>query len=88
MLKLIAWEPFCLYTGSMKTTIDIPEDELRDAMSFLGARTKREAVVTALHEFNRRHRMARLVTYSGTCEFDTNAEIEAQEVAESDEERA
>lgn len=72
-----------MYTGRMKTTIDIPENELRDAMDFLGAKTKREAVVTALHEFNRRHRMARLVAYSGTCEFDTNAEIEAQEVAES-----
>ena len=29
----------------MKTTIDIPEDELRDAMRFTRATTKREAVV-------------------------------------------
>lgn len=71
----------------MKTTIDIPDRELKDAMRFLGARTKREAVVTALHELNRRYRMARLVKYSGTCDFDTNAEVEALEVAESSEDR-
>jgi Arc/MetJ family transcription regulator len=37
----------------MKTTIDIPEKELQDAMELTGARSKREAVVTALTEFNR-----------------------------------
>lgn len=63
----------------MKTTVDIPEKELEEAMRFLGAATKREAVVTALREFNRRNRMARLVTLSGTCDFDTNADIEARE---------
>jgi Arc/MetJ family transcription regulator len=63
----------------MKTTIDIPDDELRDAMRFTGAATKREAVVTALEEFNRRRRMAELVGYAGTFSdrFPTNDEIEA-----------
>ena len=51
----------------MKTTIDIPEDELLDAMRFTRAKTKREAVVTALADFNRRQRMAELVKYAGTC---------------------
>ena len=51
----------------MKTTIDIPEDELSDAMRFTGVKTKREAVVTALADFNRRQRMAELVEYAGTC---------------------
>ena len=37
----------------MKTTIDIPQNELDDAMRFLNAKSKREAVVTALREFNR-----------------------------------
>ncbi len=32
----------------MKTTIDIPENELRDAIRFTKARTKREAVVKVL----------------------------------------
>ena len=42
----------------MKTTIDIPERELDDAMRFLNAKSKLEAVVTALREFNQRRRMA------------------------------
>ena len=29
--------------GSMKTTVDIPENELKDAMRFTKAKTKREA---------------------------------------------
>jgi len=67
------------YSGSMKTTIDIPENELRDAMRFTQATTKREAVVKILEEFNRRRRMAELVKYSGTFSdrFPTNDEIEA-----------
>jgi hypothetical protein len=40
----------------MKTTIDIPENELRDAMRFTRATTKSEAVVKVLEEFNR-HRL-------------------------------
>lgn len=52
----------------MKTTIDIPDDELADAMRFTKARTKREAVVSALEDFNRRRRMAELVKYTGTAE--------------------
>jgi Arc/MetJ family transcription regulator len=63
----------------MKTTIDIPEDELKEAMRFTKAKTKREAVVRVLTEFNRRRRIAELVRYSGTFSdrFPTNDEIEA-----------
>ena len=63
----------------MKTTIDIPENELRDAMRFTRATTNREAVVKVLEEFNRRRRMAELVKYAGTFSdsFPTNEEIEA-----------
>ncbi len=52
----------------MRTTIDIPEQELKDAIWFTGARTKREAVVRAISDFNRRMRMAELVRHAGTCE--------------------
>jgi Arc/MetJ family transcription regulator len=63
----------------MKTTIDIPETALKDAIRFTRARTKREAVVKALEDFNRRCRMAQLVRYSGTFSetFPTNDQIEA-----------
>ena len=36
-------------------------------MRFTRAKTKREAVVTAIVDFNRRRRMAELVKYAGTC---------------------
>ena len=49
----------------MKTTVDIPDKELRDAMRFTRAKTKRAAIVTAIEDFNRRWRMAALTKYSG-----------------------
>jgi hypothetical protein len=52
----------------MKTTIDIPDSVLEEAMIFTKARTKREAIVTAVSEYNRRRRMAALVKHAGTCE--------------------
>ncbi len=51
----------------MKTTIDIPSDELADAIRFTNAKTKREAVVTAIADFNKRKRMAELLKHAGTC---------------------
>ena len=67
----------------MKTTIDIPDAELREAMEYLGTTTKRDAVVAALREFNRRRRSASLLKLSGSYEFDTNDEIEAAESEEA-----
>lgn len=77
--RRVMWESEVAYARSVKTTIDIPEDELRDAMRFTKARTKREAVVKVLEEFNRRRRMAELVKYAGTFSdaYPSNDEIEA-----------
>jgi len=45
-------------------------------MSHLGARTKREAVVIALAEFNRRRRLQKLVESFGTLDdFMTQEEL-------------
>ena len=63
----------------MKTTIDIPANELSDAMRFTRAKARREAVVTAIADFNRRRRMAELVEYAGTCpDMMTVEELRAQ----------
>jgi hypothetical protein len=62
----------------MKTTVDIPEEELKDALKYAKAKTKREAIVTALIEYNRRKRMAELVEYSAVSEtFMSNEALEA-----------
>ena len=54
--------------GSMKTTIDIPDEELEAVMRNTGAATKREAVVTAISEFNRRKEIQELIAQFGTFE--------------------
>ena len=60
----------------MKTTIDIPELTLADAMRFTNAKTKKEAVVTALDDFNRRRRMADATRVLGTSDtFMTSDEL-------------
>jgi predicted kinase len=52
----------------MKTTLDIPEKELKDAMRYTGAKTKRAAVVEAVTDFNRRQRLKALAEKLGTFE--------------------
>lgn len=66
----------------MKTTIDIPEKTLADAMRFTGAKTKREAVVKALEAFNRQQRVNEVVASFGTWDIATNQEIEAGDMDE------
>lgn len=66
----------------MKTTIDIPESALADAMRFTGAKTKREAVVKALEEFNRLRRVKEVVAGFGSWDFASNDEIEAGDLEE------
>jgi Bacterial antitoxin of type II TA system, VapB len=61
----------------MKTTVNIPDKVLGDAMRHTKAKTKREAIVKALEEMNRRYSQAELLKYTG--KFDslmTNEEIE------------
>ncbi len=71
-----------MYLDSMKTTIDIPDEALADAMRFTGAKTKREAVVKALEEFNRRRRVDQFIREAGGAmpDFPSNDEIEAADI--------
>jgi Arc/MetJ family transcription regulator len=50
----------------MKTTIDIPDRELKEAIKYTRAKTKRDAVVQALKDFNRRRRLSELARMLGT----------------------
>ena len=50
----------------MKTTIDLPESELAEALRHTGAKTKTEAVSLAVADYNRRQRLARLAGRMGT----------------------
>lgn len=55
------------YGQNVKTTVDIPERELEDAIKFTKAKTKRAAIVGAITDFNSRMRMAELTRHAGTC---------------------
>ena len=62
----------------MKTIVEFPDGELEDGFRFTNARTKREAVVTAIVDFDCRKRMAQLARYAGTCaDLMTPAELQA-----------
>lgn len=50
----------------MKTTINIPDEVLREAMKHAKAGTKRDAVLAALDEFNRKHRQRGLIKHLGS----------------------
>lgn len=68
----------------MKTTIDIPEEALRDLMKYTGAHSKREAVLTAIAEFNRRQRLMLLVEQFGTFDgFITQEELQRMRAIDS-----
>ncbi len=58
----------------MKTTIDIPDKELEEVIRHTHARTKRDAIVTAISEFNRRKRLEKLAEKLGT--FDNVMSLE------------
>ncbi len=68
----------------MKTTIDIPETMMEEALKFTGAKTKREAVVTALGRFNHLKRLEQLnARVRGQFrDFMTQADLKAMRDAE------
>jgi len=52
----------------MKTTIDISDKSLREAIKHTGAKTNREAVVMAVAEFNRFRRLQEMAErLHGSC---------------------
>ena len=60
----------------MKTTIDIPDGMLREVIRNTGAKTKRQAVLTAIDEYNRRRRLSKLADRFGTFDnFISNDEL-------------
>jgi hypothetical protein len=50
----------------VKTTIDIPDGELLDLMRFTAARTKRDAIIQAIREFNRHRNLGEVAEMLGT----------------------
>jgi Arc/MetJ family transcription regulator len=54
----------------MKTTLNIPEDLIKTAMSLAKNRTKTQTVIIALQEFVRRKKVDKILAHEGKLEFD------------------
>ena len=62
--------------NNMKTTVDIPDDMLIELIEHTEARTKREAILTAIEEYNRKKKIAALADVVGTFDqFMTTDEL-------------
>jgi Bacterial antitoxin of type II TA system, VapB len=53
----------------VKTTLDLPDDLIKEAMSVSKSRTKTEAVITGLRELIRQKKIERVVLSAGKLEF-------------------
>jgi Arc/MetJ family transcription regulator len=54
----------------MKTTLNIPEDLIKKAMSLAKHRTKTEAVIVALQEYVRQKKIERILEHEGKLQFE------------------
>lgn len=54
------------YNGNMKTSLNIPDLDLRELVKHSRAKTKTEAVILAIREYNRRRKMKKLSEKLGT----------------------
>ncbi len=52
----------------MKTTVEIPNDELKQLITFTGAKTKKDAINTAIKSYNKQQRLLALSKKLGTFE--------------------
>ena len=59
-----------IFGGIMKTTLNIPDELIRTAMSLSKHRTKTETVIIALHEYIRLKKIEKILEHEGKLEFD------------------
>ncbi len=50
----------------MKTTVEIPKEELEKLIAFTGAKTKKDAINVAVKSYNKQQRLAVLAEKLGT----------------------
>ncbi|MDF7816878.1 type II toxin-antitoxin system VapB family antitoxin [Runella sp. MFBS21] len=54
----------------MKTTIDLPEDLIEEAMRITGSKSKIDAIKKALHELIEREKRLKLLNFKGKVDLD------------------
>ena len=58
----------------MKTTLNIPEDLIRKAMSLAKHKTKTETIVVALQEYVRQKKIEKILEHQGKLQFNDSWE--------------
>ena len=58
----------------MKTTLNIPEDLIRKAMSLTNHKTKTETIIVALQEYVRQKKIEKILEHQGKLQFDDSWE--------------
>ncbi len=56
----------------MRTTLDLPEDLIKEAQRLTDAKTKTEVITLALKELIRRESMLKLLEFEGKVDLDLN----------------
>ncbi|MCA9438862.1 MAG: type II toxin-antitoxin system VapB family antitoxin [Candidatus Omnitrophica bacterium] len=54
----------------MRTTLDLPEDLIDEAMKVSHQRTKTSMIIAALEDYVRKHRLKELKRYKGAVDLD------------------
>ncbi len=54
----------------MRTTLDLPEDLVAEAMKSTGIKTKTKVIITALEQLIRRSKIAEIKKYRGKVDLD------------------
>lgn len=59
----------------MRTTLDLPEPLLNEAMKISHHRTKTSVIITALEDFIRKNRIQGLKKFKGKIDLDINLDV-------------
>ncbi len=60
----------CIMGSAMRTTLDLPEDLVNEAMKTTHIRTKTKVIITALEELVRKSKISGLKEFKGKVDLD------------------
>jgi Arc/MetJ family transcription regulator len=60
----------CIRRSAMRTTLDLPEDLVSEAMKTTQINTKTKVIITALEELIRKSRISELKDFKGKVDLD------------------
>jgi Arc/MetJ family transcription regulator len=59
----------------MKTTLDLPDELMEEAMQLTDIKTKTEVIIVALQELIKKNKVAELRTYKGKVNLDMDLDL-------------